>query len=256
VSPTFRVQPRRSQPFPRRRGIGGGIWAAFGIGVALCSGAPAARAADLPFAPASPAPPLFTWSGLYAGVQAGYAVSHDHLVERFTANGAPTGLVFDDRPDGFAGGGHVGANYQIGQAVIGAVADFEGTTARGTFADPTGIGRGADRLSWQGSVRGRLGYSLGPVLAYATGGFAYAGLQTTYVFVPTGATEVRSHVVTGWTVGGGLDYAVTDRWFVSAEYRHTEYDRLSNPSTIAFPGLTAIHALRSDEGTLGVSYRF
>lgn len=201
-------------------------------------------------------PPIFTWSGIYAGLQGGYIGGHDHLVEILTAGGAPTGLVYDYSPNGFAGGGHLGADAQFGQVVVGAVTDFEGTTTRGTFVDPSNIGRGADDLPWRGSVRGRVGYSFGPVLAYATGGFAYADLQTTYVFTANGATEQRSHVITGWTLGGGLDYAVTGHWFVTAEYRHADYGRLFNPSTIAFPGLTGVHQLRTDSGTLGVSYRF
>ena len=77
------------------------------------------------------------------------------------------------------------------------------------------------------------------VLAYATGGFAYGRVEHTgtYISGPTGGFGVglggfsvvcnvsstcfsgsTSSLATGWTVGGGLEYAVWQNWSLKAEY--------------------------------------
>ncbi len=140
--------------------------------------------------------------------------------------------------------------------VVGAEADFEGSTLRGTFLDPTLIGRGSDTIDWQGSARGRLGYAFDHILVYATGGLAFANIKNTYVYVPTDTSESFSAVRTGWTVGGGLDYAITDNWIASVEYRYSQYSKFHNISTVAFPGSTGTQDLATNMVRLGVSYKF
>ena len=80
----------------------------------------AASAADLPsrkgpvVAPAYV--PAFTWTGFYVGANAGYG----------WGNVNTNAAVSIGDLDGFIGGGQVGYNYQIGQFVLGAEADFQG----------------------------------------------------------------------------------------------------------------------------------
>lgn len=216
--------------------------------------APFACAADLPTW--QPAPSAFTWTGVYAGVQGGYAASLAHLVELQTATGISTGSINNFAPDGFTGGGHVGANLQWDALVVSVVADVEGATMRGTFRDATGLGRGNESTNLQGSVRGRLGYAIGNMLVYATGGYAFANIKDTYVFIPTGTAESFSGLRSGWTAGGGVDYALTPNWIISAEYRFTEFGRFDNLSTLAFPGLTGQTDTRSNVGRVAISYKF
>ena len=93
------------------------------------AGLSAASAADLPsrvapapvFAPA----PIFTWSGFYAGVNAGWGWrDDDEETVVLTGPGVPAGLVgtleFDDDNGGFTGGGPIGYKFQIRSVVIGA----------------------------------------------------------------------------------------------------------------------------------------
>ena len=72
----------------------------------------AAYAADLPTTkgPAvyTPPPPIFTWTGFYAGGQFGY--EWGRVYPRFST---------PFTTDGIDGGGHVGYNYQFGQFVAG-----------------------------------------------------------------------------------------------------------------------------------------
>ncbi len=161
--------------------------------VALFGFAGAASAADLPVRSAPPAPivaaaPIFTWTGFYVGVNAGYGWSNDDFDAIDAAD------VDDD--GGFVGGAQVGYNYQIGSFVVGLEGDIQYADfgADGTF-DLDGDGAFTDDFDssdWFGTVRARAGVAFGQALIYATGGFAFADDAT------------------GWTVGGGLEYAFTN----------------------------------------------
>jgi len=61
------------------------------------------------------------------------------------------------------------------------------------------------------------------LLIYGTGGFAYGNVDysanTNFnngITFPVDFTETK----TGWTAGGGLEYALTNHWTVRAEYLH------------------------------------
>ena len=71
-------------------------------------------------------------------------------------------------------------------------------------------------IDFFGTVRGRLGYAFDRTLVYATGGFAYAtgtddgarvGLQN--------FAGRRNDFKTGWTVGGGFEYALPTDSFLN-----------------------------------------
>ncbi|MGU3659996.1 outer membrane protein, partial [Methylobacterium fujisawaense] len=158
----------------------------------------AASAADLPRRAAPPPVftpvPVFTWTGAYFGINAGYAFDAS---DRNTGNtfavpfpyAAPgTVASFRNRSqDGFSGGGQIGYNWQLtpGSGVVfGIEADAQyldfgrnrnnafvaGALAPGYYVtDP----RGLSSLDFFGTVRGRLGYAFDRTLVYGTGGFAY-----------------------------------------------------------------------------------
>ncbi|MCJ2061154.1 porin family protein, partial [Methylobacterium sp. J-088] len=158
----------------------------------------AASAADLPRR-AAPPPiftpvPVFTWTGAYFGINAGYAFDASSrsnssvfgVPAPYAARG--TTATFRDRSqDGFSGGAQVGYNYQFtpgSGVVVGIEADAQyldfgrnrnnafinGAVAPGYYVtDP----RGLSSLDYFGTVRGRLGYAFDRTLVYGTGGFAY-----------------------------------------------------------------------------------
>jgi outer membrane immunogenic protein len=184
---------------------------------ALAIAASTAHAADLPGryspAPAYNALPVFTWTGFYAGVNAGWGWrDDDQETVVLTGPGIPAGLVgtlqFDDDNGGFTGGGQIGYNYQIGSFVIGAEADIQAIAtddndavlipgpgfAGGTFVP----GEFEDSADWFGTVRLRAGVAFDQFLIYATGGLAYTDNNT------------------GWTAGGGVEWALPVNWFGSS----------------------------------------
>src|ERR1700731_3575781 len=85
------------------------------------------------------------------------------------------------------------------------------------------------RADVQGSIRGRLGIAWDRALFYATGGVAFGGFNTDFsIFGPAfvspagvpfgafGGTSNFSKTRVGWTVGGGIQYAITNNWSVRA----------------------------------------
>lgn len=231
-------------------------------------------------APAPPPPvPVFTWTGLYVGGQIGYAWGNDNLF--YGAFDPSTGLAFTpsvfSSPSGVIGGAHVGFNYQIdkpgGGFVLGLEGSVDGTSLSNTVAAGfPAFGGGSVSASTnadiQGSIRGRFGIAWDRLLAYATGGVAFGGFNTNYsISAPAFfGSNSFSNTRVGWTAGGGIDYAVTNNWWVFAEYRYTDFGTVGNTQLAAaaftrVPGLTGgalnvTRTLSQSQVQVGFSYKF
>jgi outer membrane immunogenic protein len=188
--------------------------------LALVSAVPA-FAADLPpaappppRAPAAyiPAAPVFTWTGFYIGLNTGYAFGQSNWT-------SPMGSTGYFNVDGALAGGTIGGNYQIGQLVLGAEADFDWQNVRGALVGgnctlPAVVPAScASASNWVGTFRGRIGFALDRVLLYATGGGAYANIKASVNALPwASSTEL------GWSSGVGVEVAMTDNWTAKVEY--------------------------------------
>jgi outer membrane immunogenic protein len=196
-----------------------------------------AFAADL--APPPPPVPIFTWTGLYVGGQIGYAWGQDPVTWSGISNDDELAAgTFSHTPQGVIGGAHVGYNLQYNQwLVLGIEGTVDGTSLRHTavvpvndfFGETPGSLTATSRADVQGSVRGRIGITFDRVLIYGTGGVAFTGFNTTitdttgfFTGVP-GTSATFSNTRAGWTAGGGIEYAVTDNWWVRAEYRYSNF---------------------------------
>jgi outer membrane immunogenic protein len=200
--------------------------------VFLVSVAEPTFAADLP--PSAGAPyyppmvPLFTWTGLYLGGDIGYAWgtsnrSLSYLGSYYAASGWPDGVI---------GGAHVGFNYQFGPVfaggglVAGLEGDIEGSSYGKTGYDIYGNSFNTT-IPVQGSTRGRLGLAFDRALIYVTGGAVFGDFQNSFA-LPSGLSSETSHTRVGWTIGGGLEYALTNNWSVRAEYRFSDFGKVSD----------------------------
>lgn len=228
--------------------------------VALIGLGVSAFAADLPVRQAPPpfaAPlPIFTWTGFYVGAQVGAAWQRDRLAEYDVcvpgcvdrATGRSTGVV---------GGGHVGYNWQVANVVLGVEGDFEGTSLSHTTVYPLSAPDSfSSNIRWQSSVRGRLGYAFDRVLVYGTGGVAFADIQHTYREATTPASQSFSDTRTGWTAGGGIEYALGGNWSTRVEYRYTDFGKKTDVPAVVFPRFIERHVETEHAVRVGVSYRF
>ncbi len=189
--------------------------------------------ADLPSQKAPPVyvppPPVFTWTGFYVGINGGYG--GDRFAYPFRIDGLSGQAAVTS--SGFLGGGQIGFNYQwpTTNYVVGLEADADATSIRGQVSASAGFGGlsasavGGSHINYIGTVRGRLGYALfDRFLPYVTGGFAY-GSVTAYgnanIAVPGGGAGVgasQTNTRTGWTVGAGVEYAITNNLTFKTEY--------------------------------------
>jgi outer membrane immunogenic protein len=247
-----------------------------------------AHAADMAPAPIYkapvPIPVLCAWCGFYIGGNAGYTWSNQDSIT--VAPTSPTVLMGPQIPgsvnvsrDGFIGGGQVGYNWQWTPAwVVGLEADFQGVSASNTtnvafpgspalFPTNTTV---SSKLESLGTVRGRVGFL--PVtnwLVYFTGGLAYGKVDTSATLVDQGGgapfsfTGSSSSMKTGWTLGGGVEWALTRTWSVKAEYLY--YDLGSTTvamplaTPVAFPGAGGFASSFNNTGSIvraGINYHF
>jgi outer membrane immunogenic protein len=175
----------------------------------MAGAASSAMAADLPTRKAPPAPqvyaapPVFSWTGFYVGVNGGWG-------------GGSGGGDFDS-PTGGLVGGTVGYNYQVGQFVGGLEGDWDwadinknGTNGLGTYSN------NVDQLV---TTRARAGVALDRALLFVTAGYAGAEDKISEPGVGLSSNDWRS----GGAFGGGLEYAFTNNISAKAEYIYAPF---------------------------------
>lgn len=216
-----------------------------------------ALAADLPMPPPPPPVPIFTWSGLYLGAQVGYGWGRDSITSSFPFLGV---FSYGNSPQGVIGGVHLGYNLQINQWVAGVEASADGTSMSGSAfgAFPVPTIAYTTRADIQGSIRARLGVAWDRVLVYVTGGAAFTAITNTYFAgVPLFLSDNIAKTRSGWTIGGGIQYALTNNWSVRAEYRYSDFGNYNDtPFVIVAGAPTARHHLTQNQVQIGVSYKF
>jgi outer membrane immunogenic protein len=195
----------------------------------------AAVAADLP---RRSGPPIaqdpyysrsFSWTGVYAGLNAGYNFGD-------TSNSAKGAI---GSVNGGSLGGTVGYNHQIQQFVVG----VEGDLAAANVTGSTGVN--SAKVKSIGTLRARAGYAADRALVYATAG--YAGGQTKI----STATGSASKWENGFAMGAGIEYAFTNNISAKAEYLYTNLQ----PKNF---GLGAVDSagVKLNEIRTGVNYKF
>jgi len=225
-----------------------------------------AQAADLPSRvppPPLPSLPVFTWTGFYAGLNTGYAFRTGSGGFTDPTYGAVTG---GSRSDGFSGGGQIGYNYQFTPGsgfVVGFETDIQGLAsakANAAYLGTTPYYNVRPNLDYFGTVRGRFGYAFDRVLVYGTGGFAYGGgsrsaYASAYPYTLPDATRM------GYAVGGGIEYAFTEKLSAKVEALYLHLGRGAAAATYYSASTPAYYGTgREDEGfavvRAGLNYRF
>ena len=177
------------------------------------------------------------WTGPYVGLNVGYA---------FNGIAVKNGSNFTSLIAGVAGGGQAGYDFQSGNSVIGIVADVGYSDANYTAGDTSGT---KFTEPYNGSLRIRAGYLINDeTLAYLTGGYS-VNRQT---INPTVYSNIVWKVLSGYTVGGGLERLITSNVSVFSEYRYSNY----NAETYDFGGITATGGYNQSEIRVGLNFRF
>jgi outer membrane immunogenic protein len=235
-------------------------------GVGFVVGAPA-NAADLGARPQSyKAPPMvapvpvFTWSGCYIGGHVGGGWGRKTV----SAPALAPGISVSGDTSGFLGGGQLGCDYQfapnwvIGIEGDGSAADIKGDIGATVFGV---TGTGHARSDWIASAAGRLGWAWDRWLLYAKGGGAWVGdkysADIPQFLEHLEASETRS----GWTVGGGLEWAFWNNWSAKLEYDYYDFGTRTLTFTGTIAGIPeAVPAIDISQKVstvkFGLNYRF
>ncbi len=218
---------------------------------------------DVPVSTQAPVAPV-NWTGLYVGGALGSAKGHTSYASPFmppvTGDAAQLG--------GAVAGGQIGADYQLGAYVIGAETAFAWANVSGTdtcfSTAPAGAFSGFDcgsTVHALGSVTGRVGYAFDKALVYARGGFAWNQQQdmfNTYNF--NGQILKSTSTNSGWTLGGGIEYALLPQLSLGLDYKHYNFGMSDRFTTGALGSLVGVNLapeeLRMDVVSMTLNYRF
>jgi opacity protein-like surface antigen/outer membrane protease len=194
----------------------------------------AAHAADLAApAPLPPPAPVWNWTGWYVGAHVGGMFGTTNFSDPFGAS------IFGDRvgTPGFLGGGQVGYTWQVPHSawVFGVEADVSGLDSVGTSTCFAFAGDAINttcrvRPEAAGTFTGRVGMALGPsgrTLVYGKGGAAWVVDRVDMAnnnqggplnFGPGLISSSNTHTPWGWTLGFGVEQALTPAWSLRLEY--------------------------------------
>jgi opacity protein-like surface antigen len=228
------------------------------------------------------------WTGFYVGGFAGAAGGRTDI--GFVGDGGTRPWVA-----GGIGGITAGYNHHLpSNWVLGVEGDIGAANIKGgrTAGAADGLSAGGasvafspafytaqDKTNWQGTVTGRVGYSLGRTLFYAKGGAAFedSSINVACVFGPTAVNgligapapqkfclnQALANVASfstpwntrvGWTIGYGTEFDLGKNWSAKAEYNYLAFGRhtaLANDGTTVLTDRADISQVK-----VGVNYRF
>lgn len=187
-----------------------------------------------------------------------------------TAAGANSGSASD-----LLAGMRAGYNWQNSAFVYGLETDLSATnlhtnlntvlTSTSAFPIiPAPTANTTSSIDWYGTLRGRLGWSAGPLLFYGTGGLAYGqvDLRSTLMSLGTTLASQTSDTRAGWVAGGGIEYKLSPNVILSAAYQYVDLGTLSVTGSMpAFVGLGSLTQSASARAqfqvaTIGLSVLF
>ncbi|WP_234050908.1 MULTISPECIES: outer membrane protein [unclassified Xanthobacter] len=228
--------------------------------VALAALSAPAAAADLAtkYPVKAIAAPVFSWTGFYIGANFGYGgdkYSYDYYT------GGP--LVYgyagsaDANSSGWFVGGQLGYNYQFANnVVVGLETDLQWANISGQVA---GVSLGGSNwiagsnTDYFGTIRARLGYAFDRFLPYITGGAAYGNVQNTLTQGAYFPQVSNSSTNWGWTIGAGVEYAITNNWTLKTEYLYVD---LGSSDFGPLNGVMVSGDTKFNTMKAGVNYKF
>jgi outer membrane immunogenic protein len=160
--------------------------------------------------------PAVNWTGPYAGIEGGYGWGSNRQTD-------PTGFNSGHySSSGGIVGGTLGYNWEMpNHLVLGAETDLSWANIAGQTSNAVCGGGAANYCESSlegpfGTLRGRVGYSFGRIMPFVDGGLAYGKIHGGEL--GTTANGSGSSMRAGWTVGGGVEAALTPKWSAKLEY--------------------------------------
>lgn len=200
------------------------------------------------------APAGYAWTGCYAGANVGFGHQKNSAFDLTLNLDAAS-----DSKTGFIGGGQIGCDHQFANAwVVGLQGMFDFGSIDGKHIYPGFTDNVGSKTKSLTTLTGRLGYAAMPqTLVYLKGGMAWAKMDYSDVDTLGTYSAFESATRRGWTLGGGVEYALPRNWSVFAEYnfaRFNDKEYALNYNTGGFTLYRFNHSLQTF--LVGVNYRF
>lgn len=239
----------------------------------LALSASSALAADMGMplkAPYYAPPPAVSWTGCYVDGSYGYGFWNQAHYGVDSISGAVLTPTTNTGGEGWMGRFGGGCDYQVSSSfVVGAFADYDLTSFKGTFQEPVSGLIGTEKETGAWAAGGRIGYLVTPnLLTYFDAGYTEARFSSIGLFtdtVPSFATifSVSANTYHGWFIGGGTEYALTMPWipvqglFWRSEWRYADYQG-ANVAITPLAITTTNEHMQKDVQTLssGLVWRF
>jgi outer membrane immunogenic protein len=177
------------------------------------------------------------WTGLYVGINGGWGWGETSLKFRPGGSGLDgtnlfspdsTGGSLHKSLDGGIVGGHAGYNYQTPfNLVVGLEVSVD-------WSNVSGVSKNAfapvvpwytqyeTTVQWFGTATPKIGYAFKNILPYVKGGLAFGGVESRLRSSGAGGFRfVDQHDHIGWTVGGGIEYAL-GHFIFGVEYNYID----------------------------------
>lgn len=174
--------------------------------------------------------PAFNWTGFYFGGYLGGASRQ----ARFTdIDGYNFVGSWNSNRTSFLGGVTLGYNWQFTPNVLVGIEGELGYLGGTRRADPLSPGldtQGRIADSVYGLITARLGLTADRALFYVKGGLALGGGNASVVdacgVAPCGPGlySASSSSNVGWTIGGGIEYAIAGSWTMKGEYNYIRFN--------------------------------
>lgn len=214
--------------------------------VAFAGSAMAADLAPRMYTKAPVMQPAYNWTGFYIGGHIGGGWTDENATLNSTTSPLllnPLGTVISGDRSGFLGGGQIGYNYQVQSWVFGVGGDFSWTRASETTVTqatlvPGGVTNSQGTTDWYATLTGRLGYAVNNWLFYGKGGAAWMNEELSGSATALGATLTSNTIRdtrSGWTLGGGVEWALWNKWSAFAEYDYLGFGDKTETFTLT-PG--------------------
>lgn len=209
------------------------------------------------------APAAYDWTGVYLGIHGGYAWGTSKSNDIF---------AYDLEPESWVGGGQAGYNYQLpNNIVLGVEADVSFGNLKDDSLVLTEMEIGPDlpteaeaKVKTFGTARLRAGYAFDRVMPYVTGGLGWAEQKVDYFqdYLPgnpgilvNNLEDTKTYF--GWTVGAGIEAALTDNFTAKIEYLYADLGTKEYEGTLTIFGqYPADIDLQIQTVRLGVNYKF
>lgn len=201
------------------------------------------------------------FAGFYVGAAIGYA---NQDTTNTAVSGGSGSVGYDD--GGFAGSLYSGYNVQCGRLVVGYESDYnfmDSDNSYTDFGDPPCVGPCytiTSDIKYFGTSRLRIGLVHNDkMMIYATGGIAYAKVESTLDFFPLGFSQSDEDWKFGWTAGGGVEFIRHGNWSMRAEALYMDFGDQNYSYEDSFCGIGCVATQKWEDevwtARIGLTYR-